>query len=105
MTRKVKTSRSIPFFRMPEWLPSDFKSVLRKDLKIFIREPAQWAQFTVLLALLAIYLVNLKYFPTDVRDSYWKTLIGFGNFAFTGFILATLSYSPISASREDRSGP
>ncbi len=91
MTRKVKTSRSIPFFRMPEWLPSDFKSVLRKDLKIFIREPAQWAQFTVLLALLAIYLVNLKYFPTDVRDSYWKTLIGFGNFAFTGFILATLS--------------
>jgi len=88
---KTKTSRSIPFFKMPEWLPMDFRAVLRKDLKIFIREPAQWAQFTVLLALLAIYLVNLKYFPTDVRDSYWKTLIGFGNFAFTGFILATLS--------------
>ncbi|UCE65399.1 MAG: hypothetical protein JSU85_11070 [Candidatus Zixiibacteriota bacterium] len=91
ITMKAKTSRSIPFFRMPGWLPSDFRAVLRKDLKIFIREPAQWAQFTVLLALLAIYLVNLKYFPTDVRDSYWKTLIGFGNFAFTGFILATLS--------------
>ncbi|UCC78575.1 MAG: hypothetical protein JSW64_09855 [Candidatus Zixiibacteriota bacterium] len=88
---KGKTSRSVRFFGMPEWLPSDFRAVLRKDLKLFIREPAQWAQFTVLLALLAIYLVNLKYFPTDVRDSYWKTLIGFGNFAFTGFILATLS--------------
>jgi ABC-2 type transport system permease protein len=89
--RKARTDRNIKFFKMPAWLPSDFKAVLRKDLKIFVREPAQWAQFTVLLALLAIYLVNLKYFPTDVRDSYWKTLIGFGNFAFTGFILATLS--------------
>jgi ABC-2 type transport system permease protein len=84
-------SRSWAFFKIPEWLPTDFRAVLQKDLRIFIREPAQWAQFTVLLALLAIYLVNLKYFPTDVKDSYWKTLIGFGNFAFTGFILATLS--------------
>lgn len=83
--------RQARFFRLPEWLPSDFKAVLSKDLKLFVREPAQWAQFTVLLVLLVIYLVNLKYFPTDVEDSYWKALIGFGNFAFSGFILATLS--------------
>lgn len=87
----AKFAREVSFFKMPGWLKSDFKAVLAKDLKIFVREPAQWAQFTVLLVLLVIYLVNLKYFPTDVRDSYWKTLIGFGNFAFTGFILATLS--------------
>ncbi len=79
------------FFRLPDWLPSDFKAVLSKDLKLFVREPAQWAQFTVLLVLLIIYLINLKYFPTNVEDSYWKTLIGFANFAFSGFILATLS--------------
>ena len=79
------------FFRLPDWLPSDFRAVLSKDLKLFVREPAQWAQFTVLLVLLVIYLINLKYFPTNVEDSYWKTLIGFANFAFSGFILATLS--------------
>ncbi len=89
--RKSVTSDRSRFFKMPGWLHSDFRAVLVKDMKIFIREPAQWAQFTVLLVLLAIYLVNLKYFPTDVKDSFWKTLIGFGNFAFTGFILATLS--------------
>ncbi len=88
---KQVTKRVSRFFRLPNWLPSDFKAVLSKDLKLFVREPAQWAQFTVLLVLLVIYLVNLKYFPTDVEDSYWKTLIGFGNFAFSGFILATLS--------------
>jgi ABC-2 type transport system permease protein len=88
---KQTAKRSARFFRLPNWLPSDFRAVLAKDLKLFVREPAQWAQFTVLLVLLLIYLVNLRYFPTDVEDSYWKTLIGFGNFAFSGFILATLS--------------
>jgi ABC-2 type transport system permease protein len=87
----VRPKRSGSFLRLPDWLPSDFKAVLAKDLKLFIREPAQWAQFTVLLVLLVIYLLNLKYFPTDLKDSYWKTFIGFTNFAFSGFILATLS--------------
>lgn len=79
------------FFKLPGWLPSDFRAVLAKDLKLFVREPAQWAQFTVLLVLLFIYLINLRYFPTEIKDSYWKTIIGFINFAFSGFILATLS--------------
>ncbi len=84
-----KTDRR--FFRLPDWLPFDFRAVLSKDLRLFVREPAQWAQFAILLVLLVIYLVNLKYFPTRIQDSYWKMLIGFGNFAFSGFILATLS--------------
>jgi ABC-2 type transport system permease protein len=84
--------RSLPsFFSLPNWLPSDFRAVLAKDLKLFSREPAQWAQFSILLVLLLIYLLNLKYFPTDVKDAYWKTLIGFTNFGFSGFFLATLS--------------
>jgi ABC-2 type transport system permease protein len=88
---KSKRANNSSFFKFPNWLKSDFRAVLAKDLKLVTREPAQWAQFTVLLALLAIYLLNLKYFPTDIKDSYWKTIIGFANFAFSGFILATLS--------------
>ncbi len=87
----VSSGKKWKIFSLPEWLPTDFRAVLLKDIRIFFREPAQWAQFTVLLALLVIYLVNLKYFPTDIKDSYWKTIIGFANFAFSGFILATLS--------------
>ncbi len=90
--RKSARPRDLPrFLRLPEWLPTDFRAVLAKDLKIFTREPAQWAQFSILLVLLLIYLINLQYFPTDVKDSFWKTFIGFTNFAFSGFILATLS--------------
>ncbi len=87
----VRPQKASPFFRLPHWLPSDFSAVLAKDLKLFIREPAQWAQFSILLVLLFIYLINLRFFPTDIKDIFWKTLIGFGNFAFSGFILATLS--------------
>ncbi len=79
------------FFRLPDWLPSDFRSVLAKDLKLFTRDPAQWGQFAVLLVLLIIYLVNLQYFPQNMNDKFWRTVISFANFAFTGFILATLS--------------
>jgi ABC-2 type transport system permease protein len=90
-TGVVRPRRTFSFLRLPDWLPTDFRAVLSKDLKLFAREPAQWAQFMVLLVLLLIYLVNLKYFPTDIKETYWKTLIGFANFAFSGFILATLS--------------
>ncbi len=91
VSRRSKPRQIPRFFRLPEWLPSDFRAVLAKDLKLFTREPAQWAQFSVLLVLLLIYLINLQYFPTDIKDSFWKTFIGFTNFAFSGFILATLS--------------
>lgn len=89
---KMVKSWNLPrFFQLPAWLPSDFRSVLAKDLKLFIRDPAQWGQFSVLLVLLIIYLVNLKHFPTNVAERFWRTVISFANFAFTGFILATLS--------------
>ena len=83
--------KTAAFFRLPDWLPADFRAVLAKDLRLFVREPAQWAQFTILLVLLIIYLINLRYFPTEIKDPFWKTIIGFINFAFSGFILATLS--------------
>lgn len=92
LPERVSKKRKFPaFFHLPGWLASDFRSVLAKDLKLFIREPAQWAQFSVLLVLLIIYLVNLKHFPHNISDKFWRTVISFANFAFTGFILATLS--------------
>ncbi len=89
---KIIRNRQLPrFFHLPAWLPYDFRSVLAKDLKLFVREPAQWGQFAVLLVLLIIYLVNLKHFPNNLAEKFWHTVISFANFAFTGFILATLS--------------
>ena len=75
------------------WLPNPLNAMLRKDLLLFRRNPNQWGQFLILVAFLLIYLFNLMYVSSrlDFDNPFWKTLVLFLNFAFTGFILATLS--------------
>lgn len=74
-------------------LPNPLNSMLRKDFLQFARNPSQWGQFLILVAFLLVYLLNLVYVSSrmDFDNPYWKTLVLFLNFAFTGFILATLS--------------
>jgi len=74
-------------------IPNPLGAMLRKDLLQFTRSPSQWAQFLILVAFLLIYLLNLVYVSTrfNIDAPYWKTLVLFLNFAFSGFILATLS--------------
>jgi len=75
------------------WLPNPLNAMLRKDLLQFRRNPSQWGQFLILVAFLLVYLINLVYVSSrlDFDNPFWKTMILFLNFAFTGFILATLS--------------
>jgi len=74
-------------------LPNPLNSMLLKDILQFKRNSNQWAQFMILLAFLLIYLFNLLYISSrfDIDNPQWKTLVLFLNFAFSGFILATLS--------------
>jgi ABC-2 type transport system permease protein len=75
------------------WFRNPLHAMLRKDLLQFTRSPSQWAQFLILFAFLLIYLLNLVYISSRLNfdNPYWKSLILFLNFAFSGFILATLS--------------
>ena len=74
-------------------LPNPLNAMLRKDLLQFVRNPSQWGQFLILVAFLLIYLLNLVYVSSrlNFENPYWKTMVLFLNFAFSGFILATLS--------------
>jgi ABC-2 type transport system permease protein len=67
------------------------KNMIYKDAAIFFRDGAQWGQFSILVALMLVYLFNLRFFPANLSDPFWKSVIAFANFAFTGFVLATLS--------------
>lgn len=75
------------------FLPYPWGPLIRKDLLQFIRTPSQWAQFLILVGFLLIYLLNLilvsRRFSFD--HPYWRTLLFFLNFAFSGFVLATLA--------------
>jgi len=63
--------------------PSDMRVFIIKDLKLFVRDTKQWSQFTILIVLLLLYLINLRSVPLNVTGKFWQTLITFGNFAPT----------------------
>jgi ABC-2 type transport system permease protein len=91
-----KSNRESPVYALKfnkGLLPNPLHAMLRKDILQFARSPSQWAQFMILVAFLLIYLLNLIYVSSrfNFEAPYWKTLVLFLNFAFTGFILATLS--------------
>ncbi|MEA1926885.1 MAG: hypothetical protein U9N73_01660, partial [Candidatus Auribacterota bacterium] len=67
------------------------RALIIKDLKTFIREPAQWLQAAILFGLLTIYIINIKNMPRNVYQPFWKNLITFFNLGATSLILATLT--------------
>jgi ABC-2 type transport system permease protein len=72
-------------------LPSPSHAILIKDLKTFLREPAQWLQAMILFGLLTIYILNIKNMPRNVYQTFWKNLITFFNLGAASLILATLT--------------
>ena len=72
-------------------LSNPTKALIVKDLKIFLREPAQWLQAVILFGLLTIYILNIKNMPRNVYQPFWKNLITFFNLGATSLILATLT--------------
>ena len=70
---------------------SSLKNMLYKDASIFFRDASQWGQLSILIGLMLVYLFNLRFFPANLTDPFWKSVIAFANFAFTGFVLATLA--------------
>lgn len=73
-------------------LGQDLSALVAKDISLFFRDPVQWSQAAILAALLGIYLGSLRTSPLyHIEAPFWKLLVSFANFAFTGYILATLS--------------
>jgi len=65
--------------------------IAAKDVLLFFRNPNQWAQAFIFLSLLVLYLGSLRRYPLLFTFELWKVVISFINFAFAGYILATLS--------------
>lgn len=79
----------------PSWLRRitgrPLAAISRKDFLTFIREPAQWVQFTVIFGLLGIYSGGLRQMNGDIgqpRDLY---LVAFLNLAVCALALSTLT--------------
>jgi ABC-2 type transport system permease protein len=76
--------------RLTSWWARKFP-IAAKDSLLFLRDPTQWAQGLIFISLLVIYLGSLRRYPMFFTFPMWKVVITFINFAFAGYILATLS--------------
>lgn len=72
-------------------VPGDVRALLVKDLRLFWRDTTQWAQTLVLFALLAVYLLNLRHFSTQLTNTFWVTVVAYLNLGACALNLATLT--------------
>jgi ABC-2 type transport system permease protein len=59
-----------------------------KDARIFTRDASQWSQMLLLLALIVLYLFNVKAIGAD--NLYMKNFISFLNIGLAGFVLSAI---------------
>ena len=75
-------------------LRPELRSLLLKDLKVFLRDTTQWSQLLLLLALVLVYLYNFKVLDLE-RIPYMSGVIknayAFVNLAMAAFVLSAVA--------------
>ncbi len=60
--------------------------IIIKDLRLLARDPSQWAQLLVLLALAGVYFISTASLTADAQS--FRDVLGAMNLAFLGFLMA-----------------
>jgi ABC-2 type transport system permease protein len=72
-------------------LPRDVVAMVLKDVRTFLRDPMQWSQAIVFFGLLGLYFANLRSFRYDLREDYWRNMMGFLNVFSISAVTCSLS--------------
>ncbi|UCH25071.1 MAG: hypothetical protein JSV66_14190 [Trueperaceae bacterium] len=74
------------FWETPFYAFGRSGSIMVKDNRLLFRDPTQWSQLLVLVALAGVYLVSTSSFEVDIQR--FKDAVGTMNLMFLGFLLA-----------------
>jgi ABC-2 type transport system permease protein len=67
-------------------------SLLHKDLLVFVRDTTQWSQLLILVAIIAIYVINFKYIRVITGTGLISDIgLHFLNLALAGFVAMALA--------------
>lgn len=88
-------------------LPTVWRALVRKDLRLFLREAGQWTQGLMLLGLVVIYLYSVHSLPLDqipMKTAVLQNAVAFLNVGVAGAVLAAIAvrFSYTAISREGR---
>jgi len=70
------------------------RALMTKDVKSFLRDTTQWSQLLLMLALVVLYLYNIKVLPLDkapIATVYLKNMVSFLNLGLAGFVLSAIA--------------
>ncbi|MDB6120023.1 MAG: hypothetical protein JWO08_3804, partial [Verrucomicrobiaceae bacterium] len=76
-----------------QWLPTDriARTLILKDVRTFLREPAQWGQTALVFGLLFLYTSNLRRIVFDYQDVFWNVVTSYLNLLVCSLSLSTLT--------------
>lgn len=79
-------------WRLIPFLPADLGLLAAKDLRLFLREPAQVLQFTMFFSLLGFYLLMLpRVGRAFLFDDWWRPVVSLLNLTAVAMALATFT--------------
>ena len=69
------------------------RSLLLKDVKVFLRDTTQWSQLILLAVLVVVYVFNIKFLPLrgEGVTFFLQNVIPFVNLILAGFVLASIA--------------
>jgi len=94
--RKARFTRLAALEPLSAWLPlgPPARSLLLKDVKVFLRDTTQWSQLLLLVALALVYVYNFRVLDFD-RIPYMagmvKNAYAFVNLAMAAFVLSAVA--------------
>lgn len=74
--------------------PTRMRAIIVKDVATFFRDPSQWSQLFLLLAIVAVYLYNFMVLPLDPAGGtgyFMRNLLAFLNVALVGLVVTALA--------------
>lgn len=106
--RSARLHGSAAFDTLVAWLPGAWRPIVSKELRVFVRDPAQWSQVFLLIGICGIYLVSVKFLPLDAFRgpllATMKQAMSFLNLGMGGFVMAAIAtrFQFAAVSREGR---
>ena len=106
--RSARFYKSRVFDIVVRVLPTSWRPIAAKEIRVFVRDPAQWSQIFLLVGLCAIYLVSVQSLPLSVfkgsAAQVVREAITFLNLGMGGFVMAAIAgrFQFTAVSREGR---
>ncbi len=89
--RRSARPRGDALARLLRPFPGPARWLTVKDIRLFVREPAQWSQFLIFFGMLLVYFASMRTGTRGTSAAMWQSLVTLLNSAATLLVLATLT--------------